>query len=96
MPSNSLAYQRANRDKYWWSKKTMKKRAARNTARNRAIADWKVSRWDGKHIHHKNWNATDNNPKNLAVVTAKYNLRDWAKKVNKPWVRTKKYAKRIK
>ena len=82
MPSNSKEYQEKNYKKYWWSKKTMKKRAARNTARNRMIAAWKVKKWDWKHVHHKNWKATDNRNSNLSVVTAKYNMRDWAKKAN--------------
>lgn len=98
MPSNSKEYQEKNYKKYWWSKKTMKKRAARNTARNRAIAAWKAKKWDGKHVDHikplsKWWS---NNPSNTRVISAKKNMKDWAKIVNSMKNRKKNYAKRIK
>ena len=98
MRSNSKEYQKANYGKYWGSKKTMKKRAARNTARNRAEAAWLVSKWDGKHVDHKKplskwWT---NAKSNLRVVSAKKNMQDWAKIVNWMKSRKKKYAKRIK
>lgn len=84
MASNSKEYQEKNYKKYWWSKKTMKKRAARNTARNRMIAAWKVKKWDWKHIDHikplSSWGT--NSPKNLRVRSAKANMRDWAKIAN--------------
>ena len=83
MATNSKEYNKANYQKYWWNTKAKKDRAARNTARNRAIADWKVTKGDNKEIHHKNWTPTDNSKKNLAVVTRKYNRKDWAKKANK-------------
>lgn len=82
MPSNSKEYQRKVYAKYWWTDKAKKDRAARNTARNRAIAAGKVKKGDGKEIHHKNWNPQDNSRKNTAVVTRKYNRRDGAKKAN--------------
>lgn len=98
MPSNSLEYQKKNYSKYWWSKKTMKKRAARNTARNRMIAEWKASKWDGTHVDHKKPLAKwwTNSKSNLRVISAKKNMQDWAKIVNSMKSRKKKYSKRIK
>ena len=91
MATNSRQYNKANYSKYWWSTKAKKERAARNTARNRAIAAGKVSKGDWLEVHHKNWTPTDNNKKNLAVVTRKYNRRDWARKANSNPNRKKKY-----
>lgn len=98
MWSNSKAYQEANYKKYWGSKKTMKKRAARNTARNRAIADWKASKGDGTHVDHIKplSKGGSNNKSNTRVVSAKKNLVAWAKIVNSMKSRKKKYSPRIK
>ena len=76
----------------------MKKRAARNTARNRMIAEWKASKWDWKQVDHikplaKWWT---NDRSNLRVISAKKNMQDWAKIVNSMKNRKKNYAKRIK
>jgi hypothetical protein len=98
MWSNSKAYQEANRSKYWGSKKTMKKRAARNTARNRMIAEWKASKGDWKQVDHvkplSKWWTNDRS--NLRVISAKKNMQWWAKIVNSMKNRKKNYAKRIK
>ena len=83
MTTNSREYNKKNYKKYWWNEKAKKDRAARNTARNRAEAAGKVKKWDGKEVHHKNWNPQDNSKKNTAVVSRKYNRKDWAKKANK-------------
>lgn len=50
-----------------------KRRAARNAARNAAIKSGKVRKGDGKEIDHKNFNALDNRPSNLRVVSKKVN-----------------------
>ena len=83
MRTNSKEYNKKNYKKYWGSEKAKKDRASRNTARNRAMAEGKVKKWDKKEIHHKNWKPTDNSKKNLAVVSRKYNRKDWAAKANK-------------
>jgi len=44
-----------------------KKRASRNTARNRALAKGKVKKGDNKDVHHKDGNPRNNKKKNLAV-----------------------------
>ena len=85
MATNSRQYNKANYSKYWWSTKAKKERAARNTARNRAIAAGKVSKGDNKEIDHKKplskwWT---NSPSNLRVVSRKTNRRWWAAIANK-------------
>lgn len=82
---NSKEYNKKNYQKYWWNTKAKKDRAARNTARNRAIADWKVKKWDWLEIDHKKplskwWT---NNSNNLRVVSRKTNRRLWAAIANK-------------
>ncbi|MEL0199377.1 MAG: HNH endonuclease [Gammaproteobacteria bacterium] len=58
---------------YQSSTEQKKRRASRNTARNRMIADGKVKRGDGKDVAHKNGNPTDNRKSNLKVVSAAKN-----------------------
>ncbi len=53
--------------------KDKKERASRNRARNAAIKAGKVKKGDGKQIDHKNFNALDNRPSNLRVISAKAN-----------------------
>ena len=50
-----------------------KRRAARNTARNRMLASGKVKRGDGKDVAHKNGNPRDNRKSNLKAVPASKN-----------------------
>jgi len=64
-----------------------KRRASRNTARNRMLAAGKVKKGDGKDVSHKNGNPRDNRKSNLKVVSAaknrSYRRTSTAKKVNK-------------
>ena len=81
MATNSREYNKKNYKKYWGSEKAKKDRAAKNTARNRAIATWKAKKWDWKHVDHKKplskwWT---NNPSNLRVINAKTNQKAGAK-----------------
>lgn len=79
MPTNSPDYWSkngwANYKKYQGSKKAKKQRASRNTARNRAMASWKVKKWDWKEIDHKkplsSW--WTNAASNLRVISRKKN-----------------------
>ena len=50
-----------------------KRRAARNTARNRMLAAGKVRRGHGKDVAHKNGNPTENRKSNLKAVSASKN-----------------------
>lgn len=50
-----------------------KKRASRNTARRRMAAKGRVSKGDGKDVHHKNGNPRDNRSKNLSVTSKSKN-----------------------
>lgn len=72
---------------YQSSTEQKKRRASRNTARNRMIADGKVKRGDGKDVAHKNGNPTDNRKSNLKAVSAAKNRSfrrtSTARKVNK-------------
>lgn len=73
--------------KYQSSSKQKKRRASRNTARNRMIAAGKAKRGDGKDVAHKNGNPMDNRRSNLKVVPASKNRSfkrtKAARKVNK-------------
>ena len=59
--------------KYQSSSKQKKRRASRNTARNRMIAAGEAKRGDGKDVAHKNGNPMDNRRSNLKVVPASKN-----------------------
>ena len=96
MPKNSKAYWKNGwYKKYQWTEKAKKERAARNKARRAAIKAGKVKKWDWKDVHHKDRNPLNNKSSNIAVVSKKYNRKDWAKKANSNPNRKKKYAKRI-
>lgn len=73
--------------KYQSSSKQKKRRASRNTARNRMIAAGKVKRGDGKDVAHRNGNPMDNRRSNLKVVPSSKNRSfkrtKTARKVNK-------------
>lgn len=96
MPSNSLAYQRANAEKYWTNPKAKKKRAARNRARYKLEKEGRVSKGDWKQVDHKNWVSAWNGSANLRVLSAKKNWQLWAKKANKSKWKGYKKAKTIK
>jgi hypothetical protein len=53
--------------------KQKKRRAQRNTARSKMTKAGKVSKGDGKDVHHKDRNTKNNSPKNLKVTTKKAN-----------------------
>lgn len=98
MPTNKPGYWSknwwANYKKYQWTKKAKKERASRNGARRSAVKSWKAKKGDWKDVHHKNGNPRDNKKSNLAVVTKKYNRRDWAKKATASKKRKKKTTKK--
>jgi hypothetical protein len=50
-----------------------KKRAMRNKARRHMMRLGKVSKGDGKDVHHKNGNAMDDKPSNYSVVSSSKN-----------------------
>ena len=50
-----------------------KRRAGRNAARRYAVKKGMVSKGDGREVDHKNYNANDNRPSNLRIVSAKTN-----------------------
>ena len=72
-------------DRYQGTAKQKKRRAARNTARNRALKSGKVRKGDGKDIHHRDGNPKNNSKKNLAVKS---------RKSNRSFARTKNARKR--
>lgn len=66
-----------------------KRRAGRNAARRKAERDGKVSKGDGKDIHHKNGNTKDNSSKNVSVMSRSKNRAMGGAK-SKPYTRLKK------
>ena len=58
---------------YQGSSKQKKRRASRNTARNRAIKVGSVRRGDSKDVHHRDGNPKNNSKKNLAFKSRKSN-----------------------
>lgn len=54
-------------DRYQSKPEQKKRRAARNTARRRAIASGKVKKGSSKDIHHKDGNPRNNSKSNLSV-----------------------------
>lgn len=71
-------------DRYQGKPDQKKKRASRNTARNRMKKKLGSSALKGKDVDHKNGNPRDNSPKNLRVVS---------KSNNRSFKRTKKAKK---
>ena len=70
---------------YQGTDKQKKRRASRNTARNRALKSGKVRKGEGKDIHHKDGNPKNNSKKNLVVKS---------KSKNRSFARTKKARKK--
>ena len=60
-------------DKYQGTDEQKKKRASRNAARRAMARKGVVKKGDGKDVAHKNGNAKDNRPSNLAVKTKTQN-----------------------
>jgi hypothetical protein len=64
---------RAEYDSYHKKPEQKKRRASRNTARNRMEAAGKVRKGDGKDVDHKNNNPRDNRMSNLSVKSKSKN-----------------------
>tara|TARA_R110000787_G_scaffold1657_4_gene7102 strand:+ start:1300 stop:1551 length:252 start_codon:yes stop_codon:yes gene_type:complete len=72
-------------ENYHSSKKQIKNRDSRNAARNKKIKAGKVSKGDGKDVHHKDGNPRNNSKKNLSIVK---------KSSNRSFPRNKKAGKK--
>lgn len=59
--------------KFGSSRKAKRDRAARNTARRRALKEGQVHRGDNLEIDHRDSNPSHNNKSNLRVVSRKFN-----------------------
>ena len=59
--------------RYHAKKKQKKRRAQRNAARSKMVKSGKAKKGDGKDVHHKNRDTSDNSSKNLAVVSKSAN-----------------------
>tara|TARA_B100000768_G_scaffold178677_1_gene194874 strand:+ start:1972 stop:2208 length:237 start_codon:yes stop_codon:yes gene_type:complete len=70
----SRDYQKEYRD-YHGTPEQRKRRSNRNKARRYMINQGRAKVGDGKHVDHKNYNADDNSPANLRVVSARANLK---------------------
>jgi hypothetical protein len=80
MANNSLEYQRKNYQKYWWSKKAIKKRTEQNKWRKLAG----LKKWDPREANHikpleKGWKTTKSN---IEVISRKKNRQMGAKIAN--------------
>ncbi len=64
---------RAEYDNYHSRPEQKRNRAARNTARNRMLANGKVKKGDGMDVHHRDGNPNNNSPSNLNVVPKSLN-----------------------
>jgi len=60
-------------DRYQSKPEQKKRRAARNTARRRAVASGKVAKGSAKDIHHKDGNPRNNSKSNLSVTSRSSN-----------------------
>mgnify|MGYP003124013275 FL=1 len=58
---------RSEYDNYHAKPKQKKRRAQRNTARSKMQKQGRVSKGDGKDVHHKDSNTANNSRSNLAV-----------------------------
>lgn len=65
-------------DSYHAKPEQKKRRAGRNAARRKAIAEGRAKKGDGRDVHHKNRNPMDNRSSNLSVRGRKAN-RGWRK-----------------
>lgn len=59
--------------KYHAKRKQKLRRAQRNAARAKMVKAGKAKKGDGKDVHHKNRDTSDNSSKNLAVVSKRKN-----------------------
>ncbi len=81
---NTKARQRAQK-KYNAKPEQKKRRAQRNAARRKMIAEGKARKGDGKDVAHRNGNPKDNSSSNLTMQS---------KKENRSFARTKSAGKR--
>ncbi|GAB2639835.1 HNH endonuclease [Vibrio panuliri] len=65
-------YKKEYRD-YHGSPLQIKRRAARNKARREAEKSGRVSKGDGKEVHHKDYNPQNNTPANVMIIPKKKN-----------------------
>ena len=65
-------YKKEYRD-YHAKPEQRKRRSNRNKARRYAVKKGLVKKGDGKEVDHKNYNANDNSPSNLRIVSKKAN-----------------------
>ena len=81
MPTNSKEYNKKNYEKYWGSKKAIKKRTEQNKWRRLA---W-LKKWDPREADHKvaleNWGKTTK--WNIKAISRKENRKKWARIANK-------------
>jgi hypothetical protein len=84
MPKKKRNY-RKEYDNYQGKKKQKKRRAARNSSRSKMAKKGKVSKGDGKDVHHK-----DGNPRNKKSS----NLKVTSKSKNRSFKRTKNARKK--
>ena len=70
----SRDYAKEYRD-YHGTPEQRRRRSNRNKARRYMIKQGRAKVGDGKHVDHKNYNADDNSPTNLRVVSARSNLK---------------------
>ncbi len=66
-------YSKNGEGKYQGSSKQKKNRAGRNKVRRQMEREGKVSKGDGKDIHHRNGNPLDNSSGNTVVTTPSAN-----------------------
>ena len=91
MPTNSKGFRKKKRDNwktnyqyFLGSPEEIKRRAARNKARNDAVKAGRVKKWDkSKEIDHVDGNPKNNSKKNTRVVSRKANRVKGANKANK-------------
>ena len=72
---------RKESDNYHSSPKQKKRRAARNNARRAALRNGSVKKGDGKDIHHRDGNPTNNSPGNT-VIRSQSNNRSFRRNKN--------------
>lgn len=65
-------YKKEYRD-YHGKAEQRKRRSSRNKARRYAVKKGLAKKGDGKEVDHRNYNANDNSPSNLRVVSKKTN-----------------------
>jgi hypothetical protein len=65
-------------DTYHSTSTQKKRRAQRNTARSKMTKAGAVKKGDGKDVHHRDRNTSNNSRKNLTVASKKAN-RGWAR-----------------